>query len=397
MVPMNEYIIELERLRELYDEGLYSAAFYASKVSRVQLSSYETFQTIPFTHKSELRNTTVEDRTATAPGDVYGVFSSSGTTGDKTFYIYNKIDKRVHEDCVRTYLGELGVCTTDLGAVMAPVDTGVMAHTMMWEFTTMGAGYVNCPVPTSENILNVVSSLPVTVIATRPSIASSIASDSHARAVARASKVRMLAVGGGFLSNARRQLIEDAWDAPCYNMFGMSEVFGPMAAECLQKSRFHYRKDYLMIEVIDPVTLCPVPHGELGVAVYTTLWSKGFPLLRYWTNDMLRLVDEPCRCGSDLPRFEFCGRLDDCYTIKGRYVFPQDVEEILIPAGCWGAYQVERNPQGIKIVEEGELSDKDGVRRRLEELFETPVDIQTVPVGTLAYDGHARRFSDARR
>lgn len=386
----------LNTLRALYDEGLFASPFYASRVARTQLESYDAFQTIPFTCKEDIRATSAWERTTTKPGDIYGVFSSSGTTGDKTFYVYNKLDKRIHEDVVRTYLGRLGVNATDIGAVLAPVGTDVMSHTMMWEFTTMGAGYVNCPEPTVENIVHTIENVPVTVIATRPSIASSVAADPAARRAARDSTVRMLALGGGFLSRARRAIIEDAWDAPCYNLFGMSEVFGPMAAECAQRDGLHYRDDLLLIEVIDPATYQPVQPGEAGIAVYTTLWAKGFPLLRYWTRDVVRIMPEPCACGSDLPRFEFIGRLDDCFELDGRYVFPEQVEDILYDAGLRGGYRALRRAGEIVVTAEGAPTGPGSVSERLEALFGMPVRLEAADPGTLPHDGHSRRFLDKR-
>ena len=84
-----------------------------------------------------------------------------------------------------------------------------------------------------------------------------------------------------------------------------------------------------MIEIINPKTMEPVSEGEAGVAVYTTLWDKGFPLLRYWTDDVMYITHEPCACGRDLPRLFYLGRLNDSYEIEGTYVFPENVENIL--------------------------------------------------------------------
>ena len=229
---MKDYQIELEKLKSLYEKGIYSPAFYRNKVSDVRsFENYEEFRKIPFTYKNEIRNTSITQRTTTKPGDIYGIFSSSGTTGEKTYYIYNKNDKKVHEEFVRTFYTELGIVPSDIGAVMAPVDTGVMAHTMMWQFTTMGAGYVNCPVPSPENMIDTVTKVPVTVIATRPSIASGVTYNPLLKKMARDSKVSKLLMGGGFLSSERRKLLEQSWGAEFYKMFGMREMFGPMAGE----------------------------------------------------------------------------------------------------------------------------------------------------------------------
>ena len=392
---MYTYEKELQKLRELYEKGAFSPAFYRKKLSDVrQLDSYDSFLTIPFTYKREIRNTTVEERTTTKPEDIYGVFSSSGTKGEKTYYIYNRNDKKVHEEFVRTFYTELGITAKDLGGVMAPVDTGVMAHTMMWQFTTMGAGYVNCPIPSPENMIDTITKVPVTVIATRPSIASGVAYNPLMQQMARKSHVTKLLMGGGFLSDERRKLLERSWDAECYNMFGMSEMFGPMAGECRKKNGLHYLDNYLMIEIVDPKTGKPVPEGNPGVAVYTTLWDKGFPLLRYWTDDLMIVTKEKCACGSPYPRLFYLGRLNDCYTVGNTYVFPENVENILFRYGYIGEYRAERHGDGFLVKTEGDKREvHPEMVEEMRELFRSPVEIEVVTPGSLNYDGHGRRFA----
>ena len=389
-----KYEKELEVLKRLYEAGAFKPDFYNKKIPSIQsFDNYEEFIKIPFTFKKELRDTSVEERSTTTPENIYGVFSSSGTTGQKTFYIYNKEDKKVHEKFVRSFYEELDVEASDIGGVMAPVDTGVMAHTMMWQFTTMGAGYVNCPVPSPENIVDTISKVPVTIVATRPSIATNIVYNPVIKKIAHESKVNKLLMGGGFLSSERRKILEDAWGAECYNMFGMSEMFGPMAGECKQKNGLHYLDEYLMIEIIDPKTHMPVSDGEIGVAVYTTLWDKGFPLLRYWTDDLMYITHEKCKCGRDLPRLFYLGRLNDSFEIGNSYVFPENVENILFKYGNIGEYIVEKESNRYLVKTESSVSNVNAeMVKELETLFSSEVKVEIVTPGCLNYDGHGKRF-----
>lgn len=389
------YDAELLKLRNLYKKGIFEPEFYKKKITCIeQLDDYDTFQSIPFTYKNEIRNTSVEERTTTRPEDIYGIFSSSGTTGEKTYYIYNRNDKRVHEDFVRTFFTELGITEKDIGGVMAPVDTGVMAHTMMWQFTTMGAGYVNCPIPSPENIIDTITKVPVTVIATRPSIASGIAYNPVIQQMAQKSHVKKLLTGGGFLSKERRKLLEQSWHAECFNMFGMSEMFGPMAGECREKNGLHYLNNYLMIEVVDPHSGKPVDEGEPGVAVYTTLWDKGFPLLRYWTDDIMILTTQRCDCGSKYPRLFYLGRLADSYIVNDAYVFPENLENILFKYGFIGEYCVEKSKNHYLVKTEGnEDSYSNEMEAEIRTLFGADVIVEIVPPKSLNYDGHGRRFT----
>lgn len=388
---------ELNKLGKLYKQGLFDKDFYARRISgEAVFSDYSEFIKIPFMYKNDIRETTATERTATPADQVYGIFSSSGTTGEKTYYIYNKKDKIVHEHFVKTFYTELGIQPTDLGGVFAPVDTGVMAHTMMWQFTTMGAGYVNCPEPSPENMIDVISHLPVSVIATRPSVVTSIADNKEYIEIARKSSVKKLLMGGGFLSSERRKLIENIWNADCYNMFGMSEMFGPMAGECPYKDGQHYLDDYIMIEIVDPETHLPVQPGKIGIAVYTSLWDKGFPLLRYWTDDLMWIDDSPCSCGCGLPRIRYKGRMADHFMINGEYIFPEMLENCLMRNGFILEYKAVMDNNGsveVTIEKAPGQEITDTLVNELNILFDTKVKITTVPPHALKYNGHSPRFS----
>ncbi len=388
------YQQELQKLKGLYHRHCFDIPMYADKVAPTAFDCYENFITIPFSYKQEIRNSSVFQRTTSQRDEVYGIFSSSGTTGTRTYYVYNKKDKVVHEEFVRTFYTELGITPGDLGGIFAPVDAGVMAHTMMWQFTTMGAGYVNCPEPSPHNMMELVQAVPVTVIATRPDIASTVAYFTETRVAAANSAVKKLIVGGGFLSEGRRKLLERTWNAECFNMYGMSEIFGPIAGECRKKNGQHYLSDYLLIELIDPDTMLPVPEGQPGIAVYTTLWDKGFPLLRYWSDDLMHITWTCCDCGSKLPRFYHLGRMGDCIKIKDKFIFPVNVEELLFEQGFIFDYQVNRKGNEILVtIEHPEVPEDTRIlQKKLETLFGQAITLRFVSPGKLGYLGHGKRF-----
>ena len=390
------YEAEMSKLRELYRQGVLEKTYYKNSLEGIgSFLSYDRFCRIPFMTKQSIRETPIMERTNTAFGDIHGVFSSSGTTGDKTFYVYNRNDQRVHEEFVRTYFTQLGITPCDIGGVMAPIGTGVMAHTMMWQFQIMGAGYINCPDPSPESILEFTEKVPITVISTRPSIVSSVAYSPEWTIRAQRSSVRTLALGGGFLSAQRRQLLERVWDAKCYSLLGMSEMFGPIASECPAQDGMHYLDRYLLIEVVDPVTKQPVPDGKPGVAVYTTLWDKGFPLLRYWTDDVIRIEREQCVCGCGLPRIYYVGRRADCYEIGDRTVYPEQVEDILFSYGLIGDYRIDKTELGYNLYSESMIDSLPAqMMSSLEELLQGSVTFYPLERGALNYHGVGRRFRD---
>ena len=150
-----------------------------------------------------------------------------------------------------------------------------------------------------------------------------------------------------------------------------------------------------MIEIVDPKTGEPIPNGKPGVAVYTTLWEKGFPLLRYWTNDLMIRKSEVCSCGSTLPRIFYLGRLDDCYFINNQYVFPEEIENILFRYGYIGEYCVERHRDTFLVKTEGiQTKASPTLIKEAEQLFQSETRVEVVTPGSLNYDGHGKRFTE---
>lgn len=116
-----------------------------------------------------------------------------------------------------------------------------------------------------------------------------------------------------------------------YDIYGLTEIYGPgIGISCDYDQGMHYWDDYLYIEIIDPVTCKPVPDGEMGEIVITTLVKEGAPLIRYRTHDLSRIIPGTCPCGSPFPRLDvIAGRTDDMMKIKGVNVFPNQIEEVL--------------------------------------------------------------------
>ena len=128
-----------------------------------------------------------------------------------------------------------------------------------------------------------------------------------------------------------RRRIVDILGIELYDIYGLTEIYGPgIGINCKYDTGMHYWDDYLYLEIIDPVTLKPLPDGELGEIVITTLVKEGAPLIRYRTHDLSRIIPGECPCGSRFPRIDtIMGRTDDMVKIKGVNVFPSQIEEIL--------------------------------------------------------------------
>jgi phenylacetate-CoA ligase len=150
-------------------------------------------------------------------------------------------------------------------------------------------------------------------------------------------------------SENMRAELERVLGATAIDIYGLSEVLGPgVATECVHQCGLHVNEDHFMIEIVDPVTLEPVPEGEQGEVVFTTLTKEGIPVIRYRTRDISRIVPGVCACGRTFRRMQrVSGRTDDMLIIRGVNVFPSQIEQVLtgIP-GVAPHYQVVLKKRG---------------------------------------------------
>ena len=146
-----------------------------------------------------------------------------------------------------------------------------------------------------------------------------------------------------------RKELEDALSIDAIDIYGLSEVIGPgVSSECLEKNGLHVNEDHFIVEVIDPETLEPLPDGELGELVFTTITKEGIPVIRYRTRDISRIIPEDCPCGRTFRRMErVSGRTDDMLIVRGVNVFPSQIEQVLtgIP-GVAPHYQLVLDREG---------------------------------------------------
>ena len=216
-------------------------------------------------------------------------------------------------------------------------------------------------------------------------------------------------------SEAMRTEINNKLHITATDNYGLSEVMGPgVAGECLECNGLHINEDHFLIEVINPNTLEPVLPGEVGELVITTLTKEAFPLIRYRTRDLTRLISEPCACGRTNRRMtRILGRTDDMLIIKGVNVFPTQIENVLFEIeGTEPHYQivVEReNHQDkatvlVEVVEsiffdemkkQRQLVEK--IKKQLASELGISVDVKLVEEKTLErFEGKGQRVIDKR-
>lgn len=368
--------------RKMLDEG----------IEIKDIKGLSDLKKIPFTTKEELRISNPMERTPLDYDGIAFFFSSSGTTGYPTVYPWSREDDLVLKEVSARCMKRIGVGPGDISLVIAPFGMPIMWYCMIFQYLATGAGVVPLGATSLDKIIKAIDSFPITSITTLPVIATRLfESISKNKEIINTKRLRHFHFGGDYLSNARRRHIENYWNIDGYDFYGLSEIFGPIAGECKAKEGLHLASDYVIVEIIDPITKRPVHDGEVGVAVYTTLWKKAAPLLRYWSDDYASITWKKCKCGRTSPRFIFKGRPVSSEIINNKRIFAKDVEEVLLSfpkVGDEWALKIEgsmKQPISRVYLEEisGYKVPAEKIQRELTNWLEIPVEIETVPFGSL--------------
>jgi phenylacetate-CoA ligase len=192
-------------------------------------------------------------------------------------------------------------------------------------------------------------------------------------------------------SQALRTEIENNLHISAYDNYGITEVIGPgVAFECDHKDGLHINEDHFIAEIIDPETLEPLPPGEKGELVFTTITKQGFPLIRYRTGDISAVSLAPCPCGRTLARMDrVSGRTDDMLIIEGTNLFPSQIEEVLLQVeGIEPHYEIVLGRDaGVETIEiRVEVSEQLPLMDEIKNLQEFRKNIQTHLQASLGID-----------
>lgn len=287
---------------------------------------FSRWEDIPFTRKDDLRRRGL--RHLAASGRVLRWLSSSGTTGVPTYYPWSVSDQQVADETVRTLHRRMPEPEPGNVLIVAPTGLPAVGHHMrrqaeLLELSAVAPGAV----PPSE-LLDLAFTFEVSVVVSLPSTMSRLAEFSLATRGCIPPSVRALHCGGDILSPARRARLEALWGVPVWNFYGLSELFGPFAADTAERDGLHFGTDRIFVEVLDPITATPVHPGEVGVAVFTSLWPKASPILRYWSEDLVRARPTPRAEGEVV--LDVLGRPANSLDLHGRRVRLIEIDDVLL-------------------------------------------------------------------
>jgi phenylacetate-CoA ligase len=392
----------------LWDIPLFKQKLQSAGLSASSLKGLSDLSAVPFTTKEDLQRSHPSARSSTQLEDIEYLFSSSGTCGEPTIYYWTYLDTEVLREAGARAMGRVRVNPHDLALVLAPMGLPIMWYCMFQQYHSLKAGVIPLGARPPAEVVHALLMFHATIITTLPVVGTRLREYMLGTGIEWPGNnmLRQFHCGGDFLTEARRQRIEYLWGSQCFNFFGISEVFGPIAGECQYQRGMHFLSDYVYLEVLDPDTFLPVPDGKPGVAVYTTLWRKGSPLLRYWSDDFIIVNHEPCACGEPTPRITYLGRPLDMAWVNGSRLFTSKVEEtILAFHQVGGEYQLhlfsEPEAENTRLIVEetpGAHVPIIEVRESLGNVLKLPVEVEVAAPGTLPRDTpKPKRIHDHRK
>jgi len=297
------------------------------------IKSVEDLSKLPFTNKSDLRDNYPFGMFSVPMSEIVRVHASSGTTGKPTVVGYTRNDLQMWAEVVTRALCMAGVHKNDI--VQIAYGYGLFTGGLGLHYGTENLGATVIPISggNTKKQIQLMQDFGTSVIACTPSYALFMAEIMEEMGIAPDSlNLRGGIFGAEPWSENMRREIESKLKLKAIDIYGLSEVVGPgVSCECEQQAGMHVNEDHFIPEIIDPETLEPVPKGELGELVFSTVTKEGIPILRYRTRDLTRLNYQKCTCGRTLVRMEKCtGRSDDMLIIRGVNVFPSQIESVLL-------------------------------------------------------------------
>ena len=308
------------------------------------IKSLEDFAKIPFTVKTDLRDTYPFGLFASPMDEIVRLHASSGTTGKPIVVAYTREDIAVWAEVMVRTFAACGLHRGDIiqNAYGYGLFTGGLG--IHYGVEALGATVIPISGGNTDRQIMIMKDFGTTAICCTPSYLTFIIE----RAAEMGIHMKDLPLRTGILgaepwTDQMRRHIEASGNLKAYDIYGLSEIIGPgVASECSAQQGLHIFEDHFYPEIIDPATCQVLPDGVEGELVLTTLSKKAMPMIRYRTRDMTTIIAEPCSCGRTVRRMCRIGRRsDDMFIIRGVNVFPSQIEAALLAVeGTLPHYQI---------------------------------------------------------
>lgn len=381
------------------------------------INSLEDITKLPFMYKKDLRDNYPDGMFMSEQEELVRYHVSSGTTGKPTVVGYTKNDISNWAESLARGLTSAGIGRGDIMQVSYGYGLFTGGLGLHYGAERVGATVLPTSVGNTERQVELMKDLKVTAISCTPSYLLHIGevAEKMGISIKNDTLLRKAIVGAEPWSEQMRVRIKETMGVDAYDVYGTSELSGPLFTECEYQQGFHAWGDLMYAEILDPNTGEPLPPGERGELVVTMLQKDGLPIIRYKTGDITTIRKEPCPCGRTHPRFErLSGRVDDMLIIRGINVFPSQIEHALLGIPDVGEhFMIEVDRKGtldemlvrVELSKEAfsdKIADLMRTRNHIEKVLRNSLNVQVsvelAEPGTLPrFEGKAKRVIDRRK
>ena len=329
--------LQLEKLQKTVKHEYDNVPAYRKKMDEAgvkpeDIKVLEDIQKLPFTTKEDLAENYPTGLFAKPMEEIVRVHASSGTTGKPKIAGYTRGDLDIWAECVARAMASAG--QDEKSVVQVAYGYGLFTGGLGAHIGAEKVGATVIPMSSGNTKKQIMfmKDMKSTAIACTPSYALTIAEGLANEGVDPSELSLQSGIFGAEpWTEGMKDSIEKGLGIKAYDIYGLTEIVGPgVSISCDENNGMHIQEDYFFPEIIDPDTLKPLPDGEVGELVFTTLGKEGFPMIRYRTRDLCYLMRDKCACGRTTVRMgKILGRTDDMMIIRGVNVFPSQIEEVI--------------------------------------------------------------------
>ncbi|WP_273485073.1 phenylacetate--CoA ligase family protein [Desulforamulus ruminis] len=340
--------VQSGKLQRMIQRIYARSPFYRRKLDEAgiqpgDIQRVEDLAGVPFTTKGELRTGYPLGLQAVPEEEMVRIHSSSGTTGKPVIVPYTSTDVETWAEMMARCLKTAGVTPRDRVQVTPGYGLWTAGIGFQAGVERLGAMTIPTGPGNTDKQLELMEDLRTTVLIGTSSYGLLLAEEIQKRGLKDKVALRRGVFGSERWGDKMRARITEMLDIETFDIYGLTEIYGPgIAIDCSSHQGLHFWSDHLLFEIIDPVTGKPLPPGQQGELVITTLTKEGMPLLRYRTHDITRLRLETCSCGSPFPMMDrVLGRTDDMVKVKGVNIYPGQIDHVLrLSPGASSEYQI---------------------------------------------------------
>ncbi|MDO5843724.1 MAG: phenylacetate--CoA ligase [Methanocorpusculum sp.] len=414
--------LQYQELKTLVTRLFGNSKFYHDKmkeagVSPDDIKSISDITKLPFMKKTDLRDNYPDKLVCVPHEDLVRYHVSSGTTGKPTVVAYTKNDIELWAEAVARSLTSCGLSNKDTIQVCYGYGLFTGGLGLHYGGEKIGATVIPASTGNSQRQIELIQDLGTTAVACTPSyfihlidVAKKMGIDLN-----KDTKLRTAVLGAEPWTDEMRKYIFEMSGVTAHNIFGTSELSGPMFSDCSELNGMHICGDIAYTEIIDPKTGEQLPAGEKGELTITVLKKEAIPMIRYRIGDITSIIEGDCPCGRTSPRIDrLQGRVDDMLIIRGINVFPSAVEHALLKNSFLTSHfmievsrkgplddmlvKVELKPEAMTDSINGLIEMQGITERTLRDALNVSARVELCPPNTLPrFEGKAKRVTDLRR